>query len=161
MAKKQVTTSEIAEILKSGGVGVLPTDTMYGIVGSALNKKTVAKIYKLRYRAPHKPLIVLISSFSDLPKLGIKLKPAEQKILKKIWPAPVSIILPCFKKSLEYLHRGTKTLAVRMPKVKFLTGILAKTGPLVAPSANLEGQPPAKTYSLNNNQVNQKRCGSY
>lgn len=145
MAKKQLTTLEIAEILKSGGVGVLPTDTMYGIVGSALNKKAVAKIYSLRKRNLKKPLIVLISGYSDLLKLGIKLKLSEGKLLKKIWPAPVSVILPCQKESLKYLHRGTKALAVRMPKNKFLISILSQTGPLVAPSANLEGQPPAKT----------------
>lgn len=140
MAKKQ-----IVRILKDGGIGVLPTDTMYGIVGSALNKKTVAKIYRLRKRNLKKPLIILIADFLDLQKLGIKPNALEQKVLKQIWPAPISVILPCSKKSLEYLHRGTKTLAIRMPKNKQLLKLLSETGPLVAPSANHEGQPPAKT----------------
>ncbi len=142
MAKKQVIQNLI-----SGGIGVLPTDTIYGIVGSALNPDVVAKIYRLRKRNLKKPLIVLISGFADLLKLGIKLKSEQEKILKQIWPGPISVILPCPKKSWEYLHRGTRSLAVRMPKNKTLRAILAQTGPLVAPSANFEGQPPATTVA--------------
>jgi L-threonylcarbamoyladenylate synthase len=145
MVKKQITKLEIVETLKSGGIGVLPTDTMYGIVGSALNKKTVTEIYHLRYRAFHKPLIVLISSLEDLKLLGIKTTLAHKQILEQVWPGPVSVILPCFQKKFEYLTRGTKTIAVRLPKDNFLIDILKQTGPLVAPSANLSAQPPAKT----------------
>ncbi len=53
-------TVEIEKILKSGGIGVIPTDTIYGLVGSALNKKAVRRIYQLRQRNPKKPLIILI-----------------------------------------------------------------------------------------------------
>ncbi|MEK7522400.1 MAG: Sua5/YciO/YrdC/YwlC family protein [Patescibacteria group bacterium] len=56
---------KLAEILKNGGIGVIPTDTIYGIVGSALNKKTVERIYKLRRRNLKKPMIVLIGSIND------------------------------------------------------------------------------------------------
>ena len=53
-------TAPIVTTLRNGGVGVVPTDTIYGIVGSALNPKTVARIYKLRRRNPKKPMIILI-----------------------------------------------------------------------------------------------------
>ncbi len=142
MAKKQVIQSLI-----NGGIGVIPTDTIYGIVGSALNQDVVAKIYRLRKRNLKKPLIVLINDFSDLLKFGIKLNPEQETTLMQIWPGPISVILPCAKKSLEYLHRGTKSLAVRMPKTKTLRAILAQAGPLVAPSANFEGQAPATTVA--------------
>lgn len=55
------------------------------------------------------------------------------------------MILPCTSKKFEYLHRGTKTLAFRFPKKKSLVNLLEKTGPLVAPSANPQGLPPAST----------------
>ncbi len=138
-------------ILIGGGVGVLPTDTIYGIVGSALNKKTVARIYKLRRRSPMKPMIILIGSLDDLRLFDIRPTGAEKKILRKLWPGKVSVVLEVKSKKLKveskfkYLHRGTKTLAFRLPKPAWLRRLLKYTGPLVAPSANWEGHPPAKT----------------
>lgn len=123
----------------------MPTDTLYGIVGSALNKKAVARIYKLRKRNLRKPMIILISSLSDLRRFGIKPDFRTTKILQTLWPGKVSVVLTCGSKKFSYLHRGKKSLAFRLPASKNLRKILDKTGPLVAPSANLEGKPPAKT----------------
>lgn len=131
-------------ILKRGGIGIIPTDTIYGLVGLALNKKVVARIYKVRRRSPNKPFIILISSFADLKTFGVKINSKTNKILKKYWPGQVSIILDCDKK-LTYLHRGTNSLAFRLPDNDWLKLILQKTGPLVAPSANWEGHNPALT----------------
>ncbi len=74
-------TNSFPEILKAGGVGVLATDTIYGIVGSALSKKTVERIYSLRKRNLKKPMIVLIGEITDLKFFGIKLNNEERKIL--------------------------------------------------------------------------------
>ena len=135
----------VLKLLKQDKVGVLPTDTLYGLVGRALDKKSVARIYKVRRRNSKKPLIILISSLANLKLFGIKLGKPQQKFFKKIWPGPVSVILPCHSKKFSYLHRNTNSLAFRLPKPKWLRQLLIKTGPLVAPSANLEGRPPAKT----------------
>jgi L-threonylcarbamoyladenylate synthase len=128
-----------ALLLKGGEIGVIPTDTIYGICGFAFNKKTVEKIYKLKKRKTNKPFIVLIEKIGDLKKFGVKLSNYQKKILTEIWPGKVSVILKCPLKKFAYLHRGTKTLAFRMPKNKKLIKILKISGPLVAPSANLEG----------------------
>lgn len=141
--------SETAMILKNGGIGVIPTDTIYGIAGSALNKKTVERIYKLRKRNLKKPMIVLISSIKDLKLFGISIDSKVRIILSKIWPNKVSVILPCESNKFSYLHRGTNSLAFRLPacvagpKNKKLVNFLKKTGPLVAPSANWEGCVPS------------------
>lgn len=137
--------SEIMKILKDGGIGVLATDTLYGVVGSALDKKTVERIYRARKRSPQKPCIILISSLHDLAKFGVKIDSQTKNILRKVWPGKVSVVLPCARKSFAYLHRGTDALAFRMPHARGLRGILRKTGPLVAPSANPEGLAPAST----------------
>jgi len=135
------------KILKSGGIGVMPTDTIYGLLGSALNKKTVERIYQVRKRKPNKPLIILIGAIKDLDLFRIKLNQETSKILNTYWPGKISIILPCQLKKFEYLHRGTKTLAFRLPKNKWLQDLLKKAGPLVAPSANPEGLSPAKNIT--------------
>ncbi|MFA4872033.1 MAG: L-threonylcarbamoyladenylate synthase [Patescibacteria group bacterium] len=138
-------SEEIINILKNGGIGILPTDTIYGLVGRALLPRTVEKIYKVRRRQPDKPFIILINSIADLKLFNIKINKKTRTILKKYWPGPVSIILPCPEKGFEYLHRGTKTLAFRLSDKNDLIKILKQTGPLVAPSANPEGLEPAKT----------------
>jgi L-threonylcarbamoyladenylate synthase len=139
--------------LRRGGVGVLPTDTIYGIVGSALRPKTVERIYRLRKRNRKKPMLVLIGSMSDLNCFSATMTRhsgcggVSVDLLKKLWPGKVSIILPVPSKRFSYLHRGTKTIAFRLPAKKSLRALLKKTGPLVAPSANPEGKPPARTVA--------------
>mgnify|MGYP001589609121 CR=1 FL=1 len=135
----------MAEVIKRGGIVVIPTDTIYGIVGSALKKKTVERIYRVRKRKPSKPFIILISSPRELARFGIKPDARLKVFLGKVWPGPISIILPCPAPKLRYLHRDTETLAFRVPKPAALRALLTKTGPLVAPSANIEGLPPART----------------
>ena len=137
--------SEAEKSLKNGGIGVIPTDTIYGIVCSALSKKSVERVYKLRKRSPNKPVIVLIGSLRELKKFGITLSAISYKQLAKLWPGPISVILPGKSKKFSYLHRGKKTIAFRMPGKAALRRFLNKTGPLIAPSANFEGEPPAKT----------------
>ena len=150
-------TEDLSDVLLRDGVAVMPTDTTYGIVGSALNEKTVNEIYRLRKRDLNKPFIVLIADMKDLKKFGVTPTEAQEKILRKVWPAtvkptagrpgPVSVILPCVSDRFAYLHRGQKTLAFRVPQKASLRSLLRQTGPLVAPSANPQGFPVAKTIS--------------
>jgi len=145
MIINRVIDEEIIRILHNGGVGVLATDTLYGLVGSALSKKAVRRIYQVRQKNPKKPMIILISSLKDLNLFNIKINNRLRKLLTKFWPGKVSIILKCPSQKFSYLHRGTKTLAFRLPNKKDLVNLIKKVGPLVAPSANLSGLPPAYT----------------
>ena len=134
-------------IISAGGVGVLPTDTLYGIVGSAFSKKAIKRIYDIKSRNDSKPFIILISSFLDIKKFGVNLSEEQKIFLFEIWPGPASVIVECAQEKFAYLHRGTKSLAFRMPRNKKLQLLLKKTGPLVAPSANPQGLKPAHTIS--------------
>ena len=137
--------------MKSGGIGIFPTDTIYGIVGSALQPEAVERIYFWRKRDSRKPPIILVASADDVKKFGVVIDAATKKILSRVWPGKVSVILPMAStgkaalKKFEYLHRGTGTLAFRVPKSAWLRRLLQDTGPLIAPSANFEGEPPALT----------------
>lgn len=140
MEKKQVIA-----ILKNSGIGVMPTDTLYGVVGQALSREAVERIYHARKRSPDKPLIILISRPEDLELFGIPIDKGPGRVAQRFWPGKVSVIVPCDRTEFEYLHRGTKTLAFRLPEKKELVELLKETGPLVAPSANLEGEMPSLT----------------
>jgi len=136
---------DIFKIIKNGGIGVVPTDTLYGIVGSAFSKSAVERIYSAKGRTKQKPFIILISSLNDLKKFGIVLNKDQKSFLNDVWPGAVSVILSCKSKKFEYLHRGKNSLAFRLPKKKKISAFLKKTGPLVAPSANPQGLIPAHT----------------
>jgi L-threonylcarbamoyladenylate synthase len=140
--------TRIAEIIKKGGVGVFPTDTLYGLVGSALVPQAVEKIYEIKGREETKPFIVLISNLSDLKAFGITLTDSQKDFLHKVWPGEVSVILPIVEdlhENLKYLHRGAGTLAFRCPNRLETVSLLSYTGPLVAPSTNPAGAKPAET----------------
>lgn len=136
--------AQIIKSLASGGIGIIPTDTIYGIVGSALSPKTVLKIYRIRKRNLKKPMIILVPNISSLQKFGIKPDRKTRALLAKLWPGKNSVILKSDSKKFKYLSRGSGSLAFRLPKNRVLRNFLSKTGPLVAPSANPEGLPPAK-----------------
>ena len=140
---KNIFTKNIIDILESGGIGVLPTDTIYGLVGQALKPETVERIYEVRQRRPDKPLIILIADSGDLDLFGVVLTAKQKDFCQKYWPGAISIILPCVDKKFDYLHRGTGSLAFRLPAVGELRDLIRQTGPLVAPSANPEGRSPA------------------
>jgi len=133
------------KILENDGVVVLPTDTLYGVIGCALSKKSVEKIYKIKGRTETKPFIVLVTSLKDIGLFGIKINKDQAKFLEKIWPGKVSVILPCKLSKWRYLHRGEESIAFRMvgPKNINLFNLINKVGPLVAPSANKQGESPA------------------
>ncbi|MCC7004677.1 threonylcarbamoyl-AMP synthase [Candidatus Nomurabacteria bacterium] len=132
------------KILKNGGVGVIPTDTIYGLVACAMSPNAVERIYEIKGRNYLKPFIILISSINDLKKFRVKITKNQKNILKKIWPNKISVILPVNGSKLFYLHRGTNSIAFRYPKNKNLLNIIKKVGPIVAPSANPEGKAPAR-----------------
>lgn len=141
---KENNINNLVESILSGGLVVMPTDTVFGIVASAFNKKTVERLYEVRGRDENKPCIILCAELSDLDKFDVKLTDFEREVLEKVWPNSVSVVVNCPNYSFEYLHRGLKTLAFRIPKSLELRETLRKTGPILAPSANPQGKPVAK-----------------
>jgi L-threonylcarbamoyladenylate synthase len=120
----------------------MPTDTLYGLVGSAFSEKAINRIYKIKKRDKKKKLIILISSISDLKKFKINLTNVQNSTLNKVWPGKVSIIL--------------NNIAFRLPAKKSLIEILKRTGPLVVPSANPEGLKPAENITQAKNYFGDK-----
>lgn len=135
--------ADISDRLLGGQVGVMPTDTIYGLVGQASRSELVERIYQLKQRDTTKPLIILIGDVDQLAELGIDFNDTDISVLHEVWPGPTSVILKCLSPDLRYLHRGTWTLAVRLPASESLRNLVKAVGPLIATSANLEGKKPA------------------
>ncbi|MGZ5433642.1 MAG: L-threonylcarbamoyladenylate synthase [Thermoanaerobaculia bacterium] len=122
---------EIADALTSGAVVLMPTDTIYGLHAVEANPEAVARIGEMKGRDENKPFIVLASSVSQFPDLGITARPEIVNALDSIWPAPLTAIVP----------RGRSTVAVRIPALEWLRALIERTGPLISTSANRSGEP--------------------
>lgn len=131
--------SELITLLKGGAVGVMPTDTVYGLACSAADRGATARLYELKNRTD-KPGTVIAASVDQLAALGI---PRRYLVaVQQFWPNPLSVVVPCGDE-LQYLHLGKHSLAVRIPKDDRLIEMLRRTGPLLTTSANLPGEAPA------------------
>jgi L-threonylcarbamoyladenylate synthase len=134
---------EIAKSLREGKLICAPTDTLYGILGNALDRKAVEEVYRIKGRDPEKPLIVLFESVEQLSEYGVLIPERFKDKLKKLTPAPITFVLPLNKESpfRELFRRDN--LAVRIPDDEFLRALIKETFPLFAPSANPQGEKPA------------------
>jgi L-threonylcarbamoyladenylate synthase len=142
------TVEKIIERLNAGHVGVIASDTLFGLVGKAFDSDVVENIYHIKKRNPHKPCIILINDLAQLDDFHVVVHDRFRSFLQKIWPGPVTIILRVNEQYLdqyEYLHRGTGELTFRLPDNVQLQHVIAGTGPIIAPSANPEGEAPAES----------------
>lgn len=139
-----------AQIINAGGVIVVPTDTVYGVACDPFNEAAVAKIYQLKRRPRTKALQILMSSVSDLEKLGLYLPNPLDVLAEKFLPGGYSPIARAKKDSVatrlatlckadESSEQSQATQGVRVPDCPELMKILRVTGPLAASSANRSG----------------------
>lgn len=131
----------VSYLQRPGSVGVIPTDTVYGLVAVATDRLAVAKLYDLKQRRG-KPGTILAASIDQLVDLGIKRR--YLTAVADFWPGAISIILPATPE-LAYFHEGLGSLALRLPADPLLMKLLTQTGPLISSSANPASQPPAVT----------------
>lgn len=132
-------------VLSKGGVAVVPTDTVYGLVAKAHDEHAVGRVYELKKRAREKGLIVIIATLKDLDELALKTGEKVKSLMFHDWSAPVSFILESTADTPTHLPQKNNTLAVRVVREKELANLLKKTGPLVAPSANISDEKTAQT----------------
>jgi L-threonylcarbamoyladenylate synthase len=138
--------AELAGFVKNGGVGVIPTDTVYGIVASAANETAVERLYRLRKRDAGKPCIVLVGERDQIIDTA-GWRAIDWYVTQRYWPGPFSIVLPATDATPAYLRRDGQTLAYRLPDYPELRELLRQAGPVIAPTANLQGEPPATTLA--------------
>ena len=130
------------EILRSGGLVAIPTETVYGLAANALDGKVVRKIYEAKGRPSDNPLIVHISEFTQLKPLVREVPESARKLAAAFWPGPLTIILKKSELIPEETSGGLDTVAVRFPSHPIARAVIQAAGvPLAAPSANLSGKP--------------------
>jgi L-threonylcarbamoyladenylate synthase len=130
-----------AEALREGRLVALPTETVYGLGGNALDVQAVAQIFAAKERPAFDPLIVHIASVDRLPEVAAEFPPLARKLAAQFWPGPLTLVLPKTQAVPELVTSGLSTVAVRVPDHPQMQDVLRLTGfPIAAPSANLFGR---------------------
>lgn len=136
-----------ANILKSGGIVAIPTETVYGLAASAFDDNAIEKVFAAKGRPQDNPLIVHISDLSMIEQVAADFSGNAEELAKAFWPAPLTLVLKKEQMIANSVSRGLDTVAVRMPNCEVARQIIKETGiPLAAPSANISGSPSPTSY---------------
>src|ERR1700730_13858714 len=129
--------SQAAEILRSGGLVAFPTETVYGLGANALNPAAVQKIFEMKGRPETSPLIVHVASVEMARKVVAEWPPLAQELSRKWWPGPLTMVLPKHSRVPANVTAGLPTVGVRMPNHPMALALIEESGvPIAAPSAN-------------------------
>lgn len=134
-------------LLDRGGVLAIPTESSYGLAADPWNPEGIARVYRLKGRDAGKALPLVAADLTQVAALGVDPESPELARLARVWPAPLSAVLPVAGElpvAADLVAAALDgTVAVRIPAHAGLRGLLAALGrPLTATSANRSGEPP-------------------
>lgn len=133
------------KILRSGGIVISSTDTVYGILGDATSAGAIKKIFALKQRPQEKALPIFVRSIAEAREYAY-ISDAKAKFLEKVWPGAVTVVFQHKEKLPKVLTGGLGTIGIRIPDHYFLHALLARLDfPLAQTSANVSGLPPARS----------------
>lgn len=126
-----------AELLRSGELVAIPTETVYGLAANALDEQAVLKIFQAKNRPSFDPLIVHVHDRAQVNELVTHVTAEAEALMKAFWPGPLTLVLPKTDRVPDIVTSGLDTVGVRMPAHPLTQELLMRLGfPLAAPSAN-------------------------
>jgi L-threonylcarbamoyladenylate synthase len=132
---------QAVEFLRAGEVVALPTETVYGLAANAFDEKAVERIYEVKGRPAHNPVIVHVSSLSMAKGCVRNWTQAAEILAQQFWPGPLTMVLPCAESIPKIVVAGGETVGVRFPLHPFMRKVIDCCAfPLAAPSANIANQ---------------------
>ncbi|MDO4261154.1 MAG: L-threonylcarbamoyladenylate synthase [Eubacteriales bacterium] len=134
------------ETLRAGGLVAFPTETVYGLGGSALDAQAARRIYEAKGRPSDNPLIVHVADMEHLERIVREVPDAARRLAEAFWPGPLTMILNKNELVPYGTTGGLETVAVRMPSDGIALELIRRGGGYVAaPSANTSGRPSPTT----------------
>ncbi len=128
-------------LLQAGEVVAIPTETVYGLAGNALNPMAAARIFAVKERPAFDPLIVHVGAPEAVFRYARDVPEAARRLMDAFWPGPLTIVLPKREVIPGIVTSGLPTAAFRMPRHPLTLQLLRQLDfPLAAPSANLFGR---------------------
>ena len=146
--ESQAAIAQAAQILRSGGLVALPTETVYGLGADALNPSAVARIFEAKQRPSWDPIIVHIAGPAlrnpmpnpMLAALVTQVSPQANDLIRAFWPGPLTLLLPRSQAVPDIITAGRPLVGIRMPAHPVAFELIRQAGvPVAAPSANVFG----------------------
>lgn len=131
--------------LKSGRLAVIPTDTLYGLAADAFDSQAVGALLAAKRRGRDMPVPVLVGSWNTIDGLVFSVRPQARELIRAFWPGGLSLVVQQAPSLAWDLGDTRGTVMLRMPLHPVALEVLREVGPLAVSSANVSGQPPAKT----------------
>ena len=132
-------------LLERGAVGVMPTDTVYGLVALAGNRSAVARVFEIKGRPASKPVPVLVAGVEDASELTFAGGVKARRLMEAFWPGPLTLVLKS-RPGVALPFQDPASLALRVPDCPFCIAVIERAGFVVAPSANQSGKPPPSRF---------------
>lgn len=134
----QTAVARAVELLRAGEVVALPTETVYGLAANAFDAQAVARIYEVKGRPAHNPIIVHVASQEMVKRCVSEWPVVAGRLARAFWPGPLTLVLPRAAAVPDIVTAGGRTVGVRWPSHPFIQAVLRECDfPLAAPSANL------------------------
>lgn len=132
---------QAAALIRRGELVAFPTETVYGLGADALNPQAVARIFEVKGRPAHDPLIVHLATPDDLPRITSVVSPLARRLAETFWPGPLTLVLRKQPQVPDSVTAGLDTVAVRVPDHPVALALIRESNvPVAAPSANLFGR---------------------
>ncbi len=136
-----VAVQRAAELLRAGEVVALPTETVYGLAANALDLNAVAKVYHIKGRPAHNPIIVHVASVELARRCVAQWPDVAAQLARAFWPGPLTLVLERAGEIPDLVTAGGPTVGVRWPSHPFIQAVIRECRfPIAAPSANLSNQ---------------------
>ena len=134
--------SEIVDVIKAKQLAIVPTDTVYGIIGDALDEAVIHKVYS-------KPLILMVSDISMLKKYVLEINDLEQRLIERFWPGKLTILFKKNELISDLITSGSDLVGIRFPDNKELVDVIKKLDkPLISTSCNISTRDVITNVSL-------------
>lgn len=150
---------KLRTILENGGAVVLPTETVYGLFAQALNEEAVNHVYQLKQRPRDKAMNLNVSNLNDIYFFSQNSPHYLEKLYNRFMPGPLTIILKANDNVPFWVNSGLDTVGFRLPNHEQTLRLIAETGPLIGPSANVSGQESGKEFTKLLSQFSEKLEG--
>ncbi|HFI0640840.1 TPA: L-threonylcarbamoyladenylate synthase [Streptococcus suis] len=154
-----MTMDKLRTILENGGAVILPTETVYGLFAQALNEDAVNRVYQLKQRPRDKAMNLNVSNLNDIYFFSQNTPFFLEKLYNRFMPGPLTIILKANKNVPFWVNSGLDTVGFRLPNHEQTLRLIAETGPLIGPSANVSGQESGKEFTKLLSQFSEKLEG--
>jgi len=132
--------------LRRGEAIVFPTETFYGVGVDAFNPQALERLFRIKGRDPGKPVALIAADLAMVARVVREIPPLAQRLARQFWPGPLTIVLPARPELAHDLTNAEGGVGIRVSPHPIALELTRRLdSPLTATSANLAGQPPART----------------